>query len=484
MISLTIREGYEEWRQKARVLLRARIEPAEVLWDVEREGLFTETGEDEIQPVLGTPPGVPKEFLRLSRTVAHHSSEERWGLLYRVLWRLTWGKEKSLLARRTDKDVDRLERMAKEISRDIHKMHAFVRFQKVGVDQKTGREQFVSWFEPDHRIMPLTADFFRKRFAGMNWSIFTPTGSAHWDGSNLKLAPGVPRMEAPTDIELEDLWRTYYQSIFNPARLKVKAMQAEMPKKYWKNLPEAELISKLIREGKDRVGGMMETEERPARPLQNSYLTRLEQMSAKAAETIHPSDFSGQDLTRLREAALHCRACKLHEMATQTVFGEGPADATVMIVGEQPGDQEDLAGRPLIGPAGKLFDQCLQEAGLSRERCYVTNAVKHFKWKQQGKRRLHQSPAVSERKACQPWVMAELAQVRPEVLICLGATAAKSLIDPKFRLMEQRGLIEREDLAPRVIATVHPSYLLRVRDEDAAFQEKKRFVRELSLALL
>ena len=151
------------------------------------------------------------------------------------------GGEAKLLNRSTDAAVLRLERMRKEIARDIHKMHAFVRFKKTGENPENGREQFMAWFEPDHQIMPLTSKFFQKRFTGMDWAIFTPTGSASWDGTELRLGPGVEKVEVP-DEELDELWRGYYRSIFNPARLKVKAMQAEMPKKYWKNLPESELI--------------------------------------------------------------------------------------------------------------------------------------------------------------------------------------------------------------------------------------------------
>ena len=145
--------------------------------------------------------------------------------------------------------------MRKEISRDIHKMHAFVRFKKTGKDMKSEREQFMAWFEPDHRIMPLTAQFFQKRFTGMDWSIFTPTGSASWDGKILRLGPGFDKVEVPKE-ELDELWRGYYKSIFNPARLKVKAMQAEMPKKYWHNLPETNLIESLISESRHRVQEM------------------------------------------------------------------------------------------------------------------------------------------------------------------------------------------------------------------------------------
>ena len=187
--------------------------------------------------------------------MSHHRSASA-GLLYEVLWRLTLGGEADLLKRSTDSSVTWLGRMRKEIARDIHKMHAFVRFKKTGEVAGTGREQFMAWFEPDHRIMPLTAKFFQKRFTGMDWAIFTPTGSASWDGQELRLGPGVGKVVVPEE-ELDELWRGYYRSIFNPARLKVKAMQAEMPKKYWKNLPESGLIESLV-SCRFRVGEMHE----------------------------------------------------------------------------------------------------------------------------------------------------------------------------------------------------------------------------------
>ena len=190
-----------------------------------------------------------------------------------------------MLGNPADPDLRLVQQWCKAVGRDIHKMHAFVRFRLVGVDEETGREQFVAWFEPEHRIVRLAAPFFRKRFAGMDWSILTPDECAHWDGGSLFFTPGVSRDAAPDDDALDDLWRTYYRSIFNPARLKVKAMQSEMPKKYWKNLPEAPLIEGLISGSRKRVREMMETEERPVKPApRNAYLESLRKMNDEAAE--------------------------------------------------------------------------------------------------------------------------------------------------------------------------------------------------------
>ena len=184
-------------------------------------------------------------------------------------------------------------------------------------------------------------------------------------------------------------------------------------------------------------------------------------------------------LAALREAVQGCRGCPLYADATQAVFGEGAALAEVMLVGEQPGDREDLAGRPFVGPAGRLLDEALAEAGIDRSRAYVTNAVKHFKWQGRGKRRIHQKPTWSESVACRPWLEAELAAVRPRVVVALGATAAQSLLGKDFRVTKQRGEAVDSPLAEHVVATVHPSSILRQRDEEARRVELAAFVDDL-----
>jgi uracil-DNA glycosylase len=186
-------------------------------------------------------------------------------------------------------------------------------------------------------------------------------------------------------------------------------------------------------------------------------------------------------LPKLREAAAGCRACPLWERGTQTVFGEGTKGAEVMFVGEQPGNQEDKAGRPFVGPAGQLLDRALKEAGIDRGLTYVTNAVKHFKWEPKGKRRIHAKPTWSELMACRPWLEAELAVVRPRVLVCLGATAAQSLLGRQFRITQHRGEWLESDLAERVTATIHPSSILRQRDDEIRHAEFAAFVDDLRL---
>jgi DNA polymerase len=279
MRTVVIQAVFESWRDAARELLARRVPPEDVLWsdDVREVELFG--SESEGSPG-GAVPKVSAAFLDMARSASAHSDARRWGVLYRVLWRLTHGGERHLLAVATDRDVRQLQQWCKAVGRDIHKMHAFVRFRLVGKDEATGREQFVAWFEPEHRTVRLAAGFFEKRFAGMDWSILTPLECAHWDGSALHFTPGVPRSAAPDEDALDELWRTYYGSIFNPARLKVRAMQSEMPKKYWKNLPEASLIAGLIAGSSARVQAMLESEERPAKPApKNAYLDALRAMN-------------------------------------------------------------------------------------------------------------------------------------------------------------------------------------------------------------
>ena len=194
-----------------------------------------------------------------------------------------------------------------------------------------------------------------------------------------------------------------------------------------------------------------------------------------------PPDTSS--LTEVLAASRECTACHLYKRATQTVFGEGPRGAPIMLVGEQPGDYEDVAGKPFVGPAGKIMDRALEETGIDRTKVYVTNAVKHFKWEPRGKRRIHQKPNSREIAACRPWLEAELRLVKPKLLVCLGATAAHAIFGPSFRVTRERGKVLSSKLAPRVLATVHPSSLLRQPDEESRQREYKRFVADLRAAV-
>ncbi len=207
-------------------------------------------------------------------------------------------------------------------------------------------------------------------------------------------------------------------------------------------------------------------------------------MATKTDEDWSPAPVPATtSLAEVRAAACECTACHLYKHATQTVFGEGPSGAPIMLVGEQPGDYEDVAGKPFVGPAGKIMDQALEEAGIDRSHVYVTNAVKHFKWEPRGKRRIHKKPNSREIAACRPWLEAELRLVKPTLLVCLGATAAQAIFGPSFRVTRERGKVLSSKFAPKVLATVHPSSLLRQPDEESRQREYKRFVLDLRAAV-
>lgn len=467
---------FAKWRDAARSLLQRGIPPHQVLW--ERGGLFDE-------PVVEMPAGplkIPGDFVKLAQTVACHKSPSRWPLLYQIAWRIIHGGERHLLKIASDPDIATAQLLAKAVGREIHKMHAFVRFKLVATDSESGRERYAAWFEPDHFIVEAGTPFFCKRFANMDWSIFTPKSCAHWNGELLAFTAGVAENPVEDPDALEAAWLTYYRSIFNPARLKVKMMKREMPVRYWKNLPEAELIAELVETSATLVNSMHAAEPRPARAApHNAYLKQLKEVSA-ATFSQYPPD-PGQPLAEIADNASRCQACPLYKNATATVFGEGPENARIMIVGEQPGDREDVAGKPFVGPAGRLLDRALEEAGVDRSGIYVTNAVKHFKWTPGADRRLHEKPNSGEIDACRPWVFAELSKVSPDVLILMGATAARSLFDKSMAVTKYRGLVHAPHLAEKVILTVHPSFLLRIPDADQKSQEYAKFIDDLRLAL-
>ncbi len=476
---------FEEWRGRARDLLARRVPPSEVDW-VEEDfgaGLFAQPDEAAGGREPNVQDKVPAAFLDLARTVWAHPEARRAAVLYRILWRLVVGRENQLLAIPTDPDVHQAEQWRKAVARDIHKMHAFVRFRLIATHQVTGREQFVAWYEPSTRCVRLAVPFFQKRFAGMDWSILTPDECAHWDGERLHFTPGLRRDQAPGEDALDGLWRTYYQSIFNPARLKVKAMQSEMPVKFWKNLPEASLIPKLIAGSQHRVDEMLETEGRRVLPLpRNRYIEKLHERHEEKWLDAVPEDLGALGWVELSPALRACRACPLWEKATEAVPGEGPETARVMIVGEQPGDREDLSGKPFVGPAGQVLRNALGVVGLEVAEIYLTNAVKHFKWTPDGRGRKHATPGKMEVRHCRPWVMAELQRVQPEVLVLLGRTAAFSLLGRDVKLTEERGLLEAPQLARRVILTYHPSYLLRLPAGSAQERARAEFEADLALA--
>lgn len=466
------------FRRAARLLLAQQVTPESVSWHSSTtrvQDLFVETETAPAQmlaqahsdaPAINVPP----EFLPLCQSVILHSDANRFGLLYRLLWRLV--HEPGLRHDPLDADRVRAEHLAQAVRRDMHKMKAFVRFTSVQDEtfrsKPTGGPLHVAWFEPEHHIVEATAPFFARRFTQMRWAILTPEASIEWDGSKIRFGPGASKADAPPPDAGEQLWLTYYQHIFNPARLKLKMMQKEMPRKYWKNLPEAQFISELTAQSSQRQATMIE--QAPSAPRRrvpvfkdgNAATGRAQ--TALALERVHRGD-KPLTLQLLNDAAQRCRACPIGQHATQAVCGEGPARARVMVVGEQPGDQEDLRGRPLVGPAGQLFDQVLADLGWARADLFITNAVKHFKYEPRGKRRMHKTPSQTEAAACAHWLESEIDLVRPEAVIALGATAAASLLGRHVAVMSERGQWCTRPDGLRVLVTLHPAALLRIPPE-------------------
>lgn len=437
---------FDGWRKAARTLALNDVHPSDVTWTV--RGHTPEPSALLPEPKHGTF-NVSAKFVELAKATILHRDPLRFAILYRLLWRLRGDHDLSM--RRSDPDVAQITAMANAVHRDRHRMQASLRFREIGREQKS---HYVAWFEPAHHIVAATAPFFARRFADMPWSILTPDACAHWDGHAVLITSGIGKAEAPAEDRLEEIWRHHYAGIFNPARLKT-----EMPTR--RNPPEASLIKPLP--------------ESPE-PLTGAMIVRAETEPPMVRKK------TDHELETLREEAADCRACPLWKDATQTVFGEGPQTAQVMLVGEQPGDKEDLAGQPFVGPAGQMLDRALEEAGIDRSKVYVTNAVKHFKFVPRGKIRLHQKPNTAEIRACRPWYERELAAIKPSLVVAMGATAAQSVFGKATPINKNRGRPIDLDDGTTALVTVHPSYLLRLPDADAKALEYQRFVDDLRIA--
>jgi len=453
VVALASQDDFDGWRDAARSLAAARVDPSEVVWQVgdQPADLF---GNEAVLPAAAPDLRVSRRFVSLAREAILHSDPERFALLYTLLTRVV--ARPGSIEDKADPLLRRLDDMAKSVRRDIHKMRAFLRFREVADDVGP---RFIAWFEPDHHIVRANARFFVDRFHTMRWSILTPDVSLHWDGKTLSEGPGASKADAPQGDPIEAVWKTYYASIFNPARLKTGAMLKEMPRKYWKNMPETALVAELIKGARARELAMVQT-----------------------ARMTGPGDNATKAWAALRDEAMACTRCQLYKPATQTVFGEGPVDAPLMLIGEQPGDQEDLAGRPFVGPAGQLLDDALAQAGIDRSAAYLTNAVKHFKFEPRGKRRIHATPDAGEISACRWWVEQELLIVRPKVVVALGATAARSLLGRAVTISRERGRAIPLDSGAEAWITVHPSYLLRLPDPEAKAAQHAAFIADLRTA--
>lgn len=447
-------EDWDGFRALARYLVHTGVAPSDVRWRVQGEAEELFDAVDAFRPE-GLPAGpglsLPREFVEFARLAALHADPRRHDRLYRWVLRLcadpaSW--QDTLSPERTE-----LERMAQAVRREIHKMKAFVRFAPAR--EADGGERLVAWFEPAHYVVAAAAPFFVRRFATLRWSILTPRGCAHWDRERLALADGVRRSERTDDDDGQALWIAYYQSTFNPARVNPTLMRRQMPVRFWRHLPETQTVVPLAATAAARTAAMIES-------APTARLRRRGQ-----AGSAPPPAASADALQALGQRLQSCSACPLHAAATQAVPGEGPCDADIVLVGEQPGDQEDLEGRPFVGPAGQLLREAL--AGMPwASRTYVTNAVKHFKYELRGKRRIHKTPGQLEAAVCAGWLEQEIAAIAPRALVALGATAARVLLRRPVAVRAREGEWERRDDGLPVLIARHPAALLRLPPAERA----------------
>jgi probable DNA metabolism protein len=421
-IVLKSETDWEGWRLAARFLVQAGVEPEALTWAV--------GGTPGPLPEASGTFHVPRALVSLASVAIQAREPDRFGLLYSLVWRINAGEK--LLDDLSDPDMSLARRMALAVRADAHRMRTNMRFLPVPED---GDTRYVGWFAPDHFVLQANAQLIAHRFPNLSWSIVTPDGAAHWDRSVLLFGSGL--RHAADDEALQAWWEAHHRLLLEQATPDV-------------SVPEAEAVDEAPRP--------------PDRPALGPVV--LHTRSDKA-------------LLQAGKEASTCHRCPLHEPATQTVFGEGPPDAPVMFVGEQPGDQEDTIGRPFVGPAGQMMDRAMEEAGIDRRVVYVTNAVKHFKFTPRGRRRIHQTPEVPEIQACGFWLDVERVHVRPRLLVLMGGSAARAVLGRAVTISRERGRPISMPDGQTVFVTVHPSYLLRIPDAASKAREYEAFVRDL-----
>ncbi len=459
---------FAEWRLAARDLIVRRIRPESLQWAGQDGGGDLLSAAPPVVPatVLDVPPAppphVPRKLMEMLHSAACYRTPDRWSFLYKVLWRWQQGQQEILSM--ADEDGARLQHMVKAVHHEEHDMHAYLRFRER--PPEAGDPRFVAWFEPAHDVLPQVARHFAKRMGKTSWMIGTPEATVLWDGQQLHATGPLMRSAADIDDSGEALWLTYYRSIFNPARLNAGIMHGHIRSRFWKNLPEAAVVPHMVSQaaaGARKVGQLDTVGRRTG--------TTIPIAAEKAApERQQPSSLD------------ECRRCDLWQNATQAVAGQGARHARIMLVGEQPGDQEDLAGKPFVGPAGALLDKAMIEAGVDRKTVYVTNAVKHFKWEPRGKRRLHKTPAQKEVMACHYWLETELEKVAPQVVVALGSTALKSILQSGSVTMKDYMDAPFQHEGRWVVVTYHPAYALRVPSAEARQEAVANIVAALKTA--
>lgn len=424
-IALHSETDWDGWRSATRALVLAGTSPDQVQWHVAPKD--THTAPDSAGSF-----SISRALVAMAGLAIQARDRRRFDVLYRVVWRAHNGER--VLKDRADPDTRLAQGLALAVRAEQHRMRTQLRYLPVHEGSET---RYVGWYKPAHFVLEADAQLLARRFPRFAVSILTPDGSAHWDQEGLRFGPGVDPASVPDDEGLSAYWPAY------GAELLATAQPGS-------SIPAAELL-----------GDEPWPPDRPA-----------------LGPVVMPAGTDPGIETAWHEAA-DCRRCHLWEPATQTVFGEGPAGARVMFIGEQPGDQEDVIGRPFVGPAGQMLDRAMAEAGIDRRAAYVTNAVKHFKFTPRGKRRLHQTPEAPEIQACWFWLDVERVRLAPSLVVLLGATAARAVLGRAVTIGRERGRPIRLSDTETAFVTVHPSFLLRVPDEDARHREYQAFVRDL-----
>jgi DNA polymerase len=423
---------FEGFRTACRALVAGRVPPDAVAWHVgARDGMGVHDDSDPRSAPVVAKLLVPPGFVELCRRAILHRDAGRFTLLYRLLWRL----QHDARVRHDENDADRqaARALADAVARAIDRMQSDVRFQTLPpqVDAtRTGAPLapawHVAWYEPEHHIVEPVAAFFAERFPAMRWALLTPERTAWFDGERLGFGGPVALDGAPSPDAIAAAWRQLRAASTGPHD--------------------------------DTMSGKSLQDPSRRRPRTVDVVTEPNQPDPLTEQPVSLDD--------LAQALDRCRECPLGALATQGVPGEGPRRARLMFVGEQPGDQEDVKGRPFVGPAGQLLDRAFEKLGWPRDKVYVTNAVKHFKFELRGKRRIHKTPAQLEMAACLHWLESEIELVEPEALVALGATAARQLMGRPVPVMRERGHWLKRTDGRRVLITLHPSALLRADPDD------------------
>jgi len=415
---------WDGWRRATRALVLAGIDPANVHWSIGHSSHALQEGKGTFN--------VPKSLIEIASLAIQAREPERFGVLYGLVWRANHGDRPT--EQSNDPDLRLACRLAHAVRAEAHRMRTHLRFMQI--EDSTG-ERALGWYAPAHYVLEANAQLIARRFPKHAFSIVTPERSAHWDGARLLFGAGLRNPES--DDTLSAWWDAHHAAVLDDAHEGC-------------SIPEAEDL--------DEVPHSPET--------------------PSADPVVLPLSADRDNLDAAREAST-CRRCALFEPATQTVFGEGPAGAQVMFVGEQPGDQEDVIGRPVVGAAGQMLDRAMEEAGIDRRTVYITNAVKHFKFTPRGRRRIHQSPDAEEIAICRFWLDVERVQLRPKLLVLLGGSGARAVLGRQVTISRERGRPFTAPDGQTVFVTVHPSYLLRIPDASAKAREYRAFVRDLTI---